>query len=431
MKNTYGNNIAVTLFGESHGPAVGVVIDGLPAGVVVSEEKIREQLSRRRPSMATDTPRQEKDNFRILSGVKDGRTCGTPVTIAVPNENVRSGDYNYGPARPAHADYAAHVKYHGYEDYRGGGHFSARVTTGLVAAGGILLPLLESKGIRFGTHVAECAGIPDRQFAAENLQAEFELLKGRKFPVLDEAAGAAMQEKIIAASNEGDSVGGITETVITGVLAGLGEPWFDGLDCELGKVLFSIGAVKGVEFGAGFKLPGMRGSEANDPFRIVPDDGARKPKIVFCSADAAGGQTAPGFCGPENFEGAASADRQAEPAGDAAAGCTTAAIQAQTGADGKPGRVITETNNSGGINGGISNGMPVVFRCAFKPTPSISREQRTIDFVKCENINYSINGRHDPAVVRRACPIVEAAAAMVLCDMIAARFGTEIFAPRG
>lgn len=366
MKNTYGNNIAVTLFGESHGPAVGVVIDGLPAGVLVSEEKIREQLSRRRPSLTTDTPRREKDEFKILSGVFGGCTCGTPVAIAIPNENVRSADYSYGPARPSHADYVAHVKYHGYEDYRGGGHFSARVTAGLVAAGGILLPLLESRGIRFATHIAACAGISDRAFNYSSPESEIELLKGRSFPVLDEAQGSLMQEKITEAAGEGDSCGGITETAVFGVPAGLGEPWFSGMDCELGKVLFSLGAVKGVEFGAGFSLAGMRGSSANDPFRIITCEGKKK--------------------------------------------------------------VVTETNNNGGINGGITNGMPVVFRCVLKPTPSISKEQKTIDFVKEENINYSVNGRHDPAVVRRACPVIESAAAMVLCDMLAERFGTEYFA---
>lgn len=357
MKNTFGNSIAVTLFGESHGEAIGAVIDGLAPGIEVDEEKIRLYLLRRRPSMATDTPRQEQDDFRIVSGVFNGKTCGTPVTIIIPNADVRSKDYEYGPARPSHADLAAHAKYHGFEDYRGGGHFSGRITAAVVAAGGILLPALEKKGIRIGTHIAHCGNTCDRAF--EDHEKDIASLQTKMFPVLDDEAGDKIYEEIIAAGEDRDSIGGITETAVTGLEAGLGEPWFDSVESRISHAVFGIGAVKGIEFGAGFEMALKRGSEVNDPIRT------------------------------------------------------------------EDGKYFTLTNNNGGINGGLTNGMPVIFRCAVKPTPTIARPQQTVNFVTGENIEMTAKGRHDPAVIRRICPVIDSVTAIVISDMLCTCHGTD------
>lgn len=357
MKNTFGNNITVTIFGESHGEAIGAVIDGLTPGIPVDTDRIAAYLSRRRPSLATDTPRVEPDNFRIVSGVKDGLTCGTPIAIIIPNENTKSSDYTYGLARPSHADYAAFCKYHGYEDYRGGGHFSGRITAALVAAGGILLPALEAIGVQIGTHILSCADARDRDF--DNMSADIAALQDKLFPVLDDTAAEQITERILLAGAAHDSIGGVTQTAIAGLPAGVGEPWFDSIESMLSHAVFSIGAIKGIEFGDGFALAGMRGSEANDAFRI------------------------------------------------------------------QDGSVYTETNHNGGINGGISNGMPVVFSCAVKPTPSISQPQKTVDFLKGENADIEIKGRHDPAIIRRICPVIDSVCAAVICDILASRYGTD------
>ena len=371
MKNTFGNHLSVTLFGESHGPAIGIVLDGLAPGIAVNEEIIKEFLAKRRPSSDLDTARVEKDPFQIVSGVFQEKTCGTPLTILIPNEDTRSKDYTYGEARPSHADYAAHKKYHGHEDYRGGGHFSGRLTAALVAAGGILIPALEAKGIHIGTHIYSCAQIPDRTFdeilrdglSQSELADILLLLREKTFPVLNEDAGEKMKEKIREASQQNDSVGGITETMITGLPAGVGEPWFDSVESELSHILFSIGGVKGVEFGSGFALADMTGSIGNDALRYKED-----------------------------------------------------------------GTVYTESNHNGGINGGITNGMPVLLRCAFKPTASIAKEQKSIDFLKKENINYKGKGRHDPAIVRRACPVIDCVAAIAVADLLTGRYGTDYLA---
>ena len=311
----------------------------------------------RRPSSAADTPRRENDNFRIVSGVFNNKTTGSPVCIIIPNENTQSKDYQYGLARPSHADYSAFCKYHGYEDYRGGGHFSGRITAALVAAGGIVLPALEKLGIKIGTHILQCAGVNDRDF--EDIEKDVETLKNGVFPTLEEESGAEMTEKILAARAENDSVGGITQTAICGLPAGMGEPWFDTFEGILSHALFSLGGVKGVDFGLGFGFAAKRASECNDAFRI------------------------------EN------------------------------------GKTVSETNNNGGINGGITNGMPVVFRCAVKPTPSIAKEQKTVDFIKGENADITIHGRHDPAIVRRICPVIDSIAALAVADMLAQRYGTD------
>ena len=360
MKNTFGNHIAVTLFGESHGPAIGAVLDGLCPGMPVAEENIRRMLALRQPGGGISTARQEADKFEILSGVFGGFTTGTPIAFLIRNENTQSKDYSEiaVTARPGHADFAANCKYHGFQDYRGGGHFSGRITAGIVAAGAICISALSKKGIKIGTHIAECAGIADRKF--DETEADIDSLNEKLFAVLDEEQGIKMEEAILLAKSEQDSVGGILETAITGIPSGIGEPYFDSIESQLAHMLFSVPAVKGVEFGSGFDFAKMRGSEANDSFRI-----------------------------DEN------------------------------------GKVFTRTNHNGGINGGISNGMPVTFRCAIKPTPSVSIEQETVDFVKGENKNFVITGRHDPAIIHRARVVIDSAAAIVLCDILAQRYGTD------
>ena len=388
-KNTLGNSVTITIFGESHGAEIGAVLDGLAPGIPVKEEFIAEKLSLRRPAGAISTGRVEPDRFRIVSGVFEGRTTGTAVCILIPNENTRSKDYSATRflARPGHADYTANCKYHGYEDYRGGGHFSGRVIAALVAAGAIALSALEDKGILIGTHIARCAGVADRGFAGgaglgsaagaapdsgsavsaglEVLNADIRALSASNFAVLDPAAAVMMRAEIERAAAEGDSVGGILETAVTGLPAGVGEPWFDSLESVLSHALFSIPAVKGVEFGDGFALADLRGSTANDSFRM------------------------------------------------------------------SDGTIVTATNRNGGINGGISNGMPLIFRCAVKPTPSIFKEQDTVDFSAGTDEKLLLKGRHDPAIVHRARIVVDSVCALVLCDMLAQRFGTDFLGPEG
>lgn len=359
MKNTIGSSVALTIFGESHGAAVGAVIDGLAPGIEIQEDFIRSQLSLRRPVGKISTPRVEEDNYTILSGVFEGKTTGTPICIIIPNENTKSKDYSEirFKMRPGHADFTANEKYHGFEDYRGGGHFSGRITAAVVAAGAIIISALKDKGINIGTHIAKCGGVSDRGFA--DFDADIKALSQKEFAVLDENAEDAMKEKILAASQEGDSVGGVLETVITGIPAGVGEPWFDSVESLLSHALFGIPAIKGVEFGAGFSICDMRGSEANDCFNSVE------------------------------------------------------------------GKIVTETNNNGGINGGITNGMPMIFRLAVKPTPTISKTQKTVDIRTNTETELSSKGRHDPCIVHRARVVVDSIAAIVLCDMLSGRFGTD------
>ena len=357
MKNTYGTSVCVTLFGESHGRMIGAVLDGLAPGIPVDEELIARQLEKRRPSGRISTARREQDPFEIVSGVFEGKTTGTPLTILIPNEDTRSGDYRRGALRPGHADFTAHVKYHGFEDYRGGGHFSGRITAALVAAGAVVMGALQEKGIRIGTHILRCAGIRDADFT--DPEGQIDLLNGMNFAVLDAAKGEEMRREVEKAAEAGDSVGGVLETMVTGLPAGVGEPWFDTLESQLAHALFSIPAVKGVEFGDGFALADMRGSEANDAFAL------------------------------------------------------------------REGRIVTRTNHNGGINGGISNGMPVCFRCAVKPTPSIALAQESVDAEGTREEILTLQGRHDPAIVHRARVVADSVTALVLCDALSARFGTD------
>ncbi|MBQ2896440.1 MAG: chorismate synthase, partial [Oscillospiraceae bacterium] len=353
MKNTFGSSVSVTLFGESHGAAIGAVLDGLAPGIPVDEDYLRQKMRQRQAAGGLSTPRHEPDEVRILSGVFEGRTTGTPNTLLIENTNTKSGDYDVlrRLMRPGHADYTAYCKYHGFQDYRGGGHFSGRITAGLVAAGALAQLALRQRGIRIGSHILRCAGVADRPF--DPAAPELDGLDEAMFPVLETEAAARMQQAILRAREEGDSVGGVLETAVTGLPAGVGEPWFDTVEGLLAHGLFSIGGVKGVSFGAGFDMADMRGSAANDPFRMAGE------------------------------------------------------------------RVITASNHNGGINGGITNGMPLLFRCAVKPTPSIRRQQETVDVLSGENAELSIHGRHDPAIVHRARAVVDAVTALTLCDLLA------------
>lgn len=358
MKNTFGNNVKITLFGESHGPCVGCVIDGLAPGLSVDAEYIAQLLSRRRPAGQMSTTRCEKDHFVIESGVFNGFTTGTPICIRIPNEDAHSAEYAQDdrPARPGHADMTAQMKYHGYEDYRGGGHFSGRVTAALVAAAGIVMPALEKKGIRIATHIRRLGGVEDRLFM--DMALDVEQLKLADFPVLDAESAVKMKQSIIDAKADKDSVGGVLETVVIGMPAGVGEPWFDTVEGTLSHALFSIPAVKGVEFGDGFALADMCGSQANDQWRM-----SDKPYTI--------------------------------------------------------------TNHNGGLNGGITNGMPLLFRCAVKPTPTIGKTQTTISLQNGTEVIIANEGRHDPCIVHRAAVVVDAVTALTLCDLLATRFGTD------
>lgn len=363
MKNSLGENLTVTVFGESHGPYIGVVLDGIAPGILVDSDFINHQLDLRRPSGKISTARVEQDQFVLASGVFNGKTTGTPLTVLIPNQVQHSKDYEKTAMlpRPGHADYTANVKYHGFQDYRGGGHFSGRITAALVAVGGIVIPELERKGIKIGTHIQMLGGIKDRDFSDYNQ--DFEALANTNFAVLDSQKAAEMKALAEKVAASGDSVGGVLETAVTGMPAGVGEPWFGTLESLLSYALFSVPAVKGVQFGAGFDLVNSFGSQFNDPFKM------------------------------------------------------------------EDGKVVTTSNNNGGINGGISNGMPITFRCAVKPTPSIYKQQDTINMKENVDAKLIIEGRHDPAIIHRARVVVDSITALVIYDALAGRFGTDFFGP--
>ena len=359
MKNTFGNNVTFTLFGESHGEEIGVVIDGLAPGVAINKEFIDSQLAKRRPSGKISTGRVEPDPYRIVSGVHNGYSTGTPICILIPNTNTRSKDYGKMEdiPRPGHADYTAFCKYHGFQDKRGGGHFSGRITAPLVAAGAIAIDILNNMGIKIGTHVARCAGIDDAAFT--DYSSDIDKLNQATFAVLGADSEEKMVKAIEEAAAEGDSVGGILETAIIGMPAGVGEPWFDTFESIISHMLFSVPAVKGVEFGDGFAMADMRGSQANDAFYMDND------------------------------------------------------------------KVKTKTNHNGGVNGGITNGMPIIIKSVVKPTPSIYKEQDSVNLNRNEDTKLSIEGRHDPAIIHRARVVVDSVIAMCVVDMLSARFGTD------
>lgn len=352
MSSTYGENLKLSIFGQSHGAAIGMTLDGIPAGLPVDLEKLQQFLGRRAPGQNDySTPRREEDRPEFLSGLLNGFTCGAPLAAIIRNTNTRSGDYAnlMDCPRPGHADYTAQVKYGGYQDAAGGGHFSGRLTAPLCIAGGLCKQWLEAKGIRISAHIAAIAGISDTPF--DPIQPQLDSVC-TDFPVLNPQAGAKMREAVAAARMEQDSVGGIIECAVTGLPAGLGEPMFGGVEGRIAQIVYGIPAVKGVEFGIGFEAANLRGSENNDDFRM------------------------------------------------------------------EEGKVVTSTNHCGGILGGITSGMPLLFRAAFKPTPSISRPQQSVSLAEGENRELVVKGRHDPCIVPRAVPVVEAAAAIAIFDML-------------
>ena len=355
MSNTLGNKYRVTIFGQSHAPAIGAVIEGVPAGIVPDMAFIRAFMARRAPGGALATARKEADEPRIIAGLNErGETCGAPLCAVIENADARSADYDAlrDVPRPGHADYTAAVKFEGHNDVRGGGQFSGRLTAPLCFAGALAMQLLAERGVRVKARVRRLAGIDDApvDFARPDLDA----IGGGPLPTLDPDAARRMAEAVERARAEGDSVGGVVECFAAGLPAGLGDPMFDGVENSVARALFGIPAVRGVEFGAGFAAADLRGSEHNDAFR---------------AAD---------------------------------------------------GRVYTETNRHGGALGGITSGMPLVVRAAFKPTPSIALEQDSVSLSRSENAKLSVRGRHDPCVVPRAVPCVEAAVACALLDMLLA-----------
>lgn len=356
MSGVWGNKIKISIFGESHGKAIGITIDGLEPGTELDLGYINKEMERRAPGKnKLSTPRKEEDNFEILSGYFNGRTTGTPLCAIIHNTNQHSKDYEKTKnlMRPSHGDFTGYVKYNGFNDYRGGGHFSGRITAPLVFAGAVCKQILEKRDIIIGSHVKSIQKLEDKGFNMLEIDAErLKALRENTLPVLDETVGSKMQEAIIKAREEQDSVGGVIETAIINLPVGIGDPYFDSVESTLAQLLFSVPGVKGVEFGSGFEIAKMKGSEANDEYYINGD------------------------------------------------------------------KIKTYSNNNGGVLGGITSGMPLVFKVAMKPTPSISRAQRTVDIEKKENTEIKIEGRHDPCIVPRALPVVEAVAAIAILDLL-------------
>lgn len=354
--NTIGNHITLTVYGESHGISIGAVLDGLPAGFAVDWDEVRREMERRAPGRnAMSTARKEADAFTVESGFFEGRTTGTPLCARIQNSDQHSKDYSdlSHLMRPGHADYAGHVRYGGFNDYRGGGHFSGRLTAPLVFAGAVAKQMLRERGITVGSHIQSIAGITDEKFSPLGESAEkLDALTRETLPLLDASRENAMRKAIEDAKNDGDSVGGVIEVMAIGLPAGIGDPMFDSVESSLSHALFSVPAVKGLEFGTGFALAGMRGSEANDAMRY------------------------------------------------------------------EDGEIKTLSNHNGGITGGITNGAPLLFRLVVKPTPSISRPQKTVDLATGKDAVLEIRGRHDPCIVQRAVPVVEAVTAWVLLDIL-------------
>lgn len=352
MSSTYGESLKLSIFGQSHGVGIGMTLDGIPAGLAVNTQQLQQFLNRRAPGQNDwSTPRREEDAPEFLSGILDGYTCGAPIAAVIRNKNTRSGDYaNLKDApRPGHADYTAQVKYGGYQDAAGGGHFSGRLTAPLCIAGGLCIQWLESMGVSIGAHLASVAGVCDKSF--DPMAPELSAVR-TDFPVLDPNAGEKMRLAVAEARKDADSVGGVIECAVTGLPVGLGEPMFGGMESRIAQIVYGIPAVKGLEFGAGFAVAAMRGSENNDAYTM------------------------------EN------------------------------------GVVKARTNHAGGILGGITNAMPLIFRVAIKPTPSIAREQQSVSLAQGQAQPLVIKGRHDPCIAPRAVPVVEAAAAIAIFDAI-------------
>jgi len=355
MSSEFGDKVKISIFGQSHSKAIGVVIDGLPAGEKIDMDELNAFLKRRAPGSKHATARKEEDMPEFISGLLGDVTCGAPLCAVIQNNDARPGDYEKirDLPRPSHADFSAFIKYGGFNDVRGGGHFSGRLTAPLCVAGGIAMQILEKKGIAIGAHIASIGDIHDDMFDAVDLNEEHIKLPGKKeFCAINDEAGQMMIELIQRVRQENNSVGGVVECAAVGLPVGIGDPMFDGVENVIAKAVFAIPAVKGLEFGAGFKSAAGFGDENNDRFYRDGD------------------------------------------------------------------KIRTKTNNSGGILGGITNSMPVILRVAFKPTPSIAREQDTVNLRTREDEKLTIEGRHDPCIVVRAVPCVEAAVAIALINMI-------------
>lgn len=352
MSSIYGENLKLSIFGQSHGAAIGMTLDGIPAGLPIDDAELQNFLSRRAPGANEyATTRKESDRPEFLSGIVDGFTCGAPITAIIRNSNTRSSDYDNlkDCPRPGHADYTAHVKYSGYQDVSGGGHFSGRLTAPLCIAGGLCKQWLANKGVRIGAHISAIAGITDEPVFLDWTQPDLDSIRD-DFPVLNPVAGENMRQAIAEAKADGDSVGGLVECIVTGLPAGLGDPMFSGMESRIAKIVFGIPAVKGLDFGTGFMGAYLRGSQNNDAFTV------------------------------------------------------------------NNGKISTVTNHSGGILGGITNGMPLIFQVAIKPTPSITKLQQSVSLERMELQDLIVNGRHDPCIVPRAVPVIEAAAAIAVFD---------------
>lgn len=356
MSDVWGKNIQFTIFGESHGTAIGGVLSSLPSGVEIDFDAINYELKRRNHRASYSTPRAEADEYEILSGVYNGKTTGTALAFIIRNGDTKSGDYanlNNTP-RPGHADYPASLRYDGFNDYRGGGHFSGRLTAPLVVAGAIAKQILNAKGIDIFAHILSIGNVNGKSLADGIKIAEFNNVRQKLFAA-DDNLEVQMMEEIEKYRKDGNSIGGVIECAVSNMPVGIGNPFFESVESRLSSMLFSIPAVKGVEFGKGFEIAKMSGFDANDNYRCVD------------------------------------------------------------------GEIATETNNNGGLLGGITNGAPIIFKTAIKPTPSISMEQATVDLEKMENTTLKIKGRHDTCIVPRAVPVIEAAAALVILDMLQGR----------
>lgn len=365
MGSVYGKNIKISVFGESHGPAVGVVVDGLPSGFDIDFEIISKEMGRRKPTAeAYSTRRNEADEVEILSGIINGKTTGTPVAAIIRNTDCQSRDYDdlESLLRPGHADFSGLIRYNGYNDKRGSGHFSGRLTAPVVFAGAIAAQILSVYDILIGSHIDSIYDAHDLRFDSTQItKDQLLMLRSMDIPVNDRSCREVYLQIIEEARNNSDSVGGIVETAITGIPAGIGSPIFDNVEAKLSSILFSIPAVKGVEFGDGFGITRLYGSQANDSFYL------------------------------------------------------------------EDGNIYTKTNHNGGINGGITNGMPVVFRTAVKPTSSIAKEQDTVDIKEGKNAKLKVKGRHDACIVPRAVPVIDAAAAIAVLDILMEHYGLEGF----
>ena len=357
MNNKFGDNISFTIFGESHGEEIGALIEGIEAGIKVDDAFIQELLSKRRPRGLGETQRVEADNYRIISGVFNSYTTGAPICILIKNTNTKSSDYEYlkNHPRPNHTDYVARMKFNGYNDYRGGGAFSGRLTAAIVASAGIIIPKLEEKGIYIATHIKEVKGINDLDLVNEldnkRIKSYIDIINNKSFPTIT-TCDIKMQEEIEKAAKNGDSIGGICQTVIIGLPVGTGDPYFSSIESKISEAIFGIGAIKGIEFGLGFDFKNYYGSEVLDEY-IIKDK-----------------------------------------------------------------KVSTNHNFNGGINGGIANGMPIVFNTVIKPTPTIKKEVNTVNLDTMEAEKMTVQGRHDPAIIRRIAPVITSMTALVIYDLI-------------